>query len=91
MDQSKYLHTYRNAQWLATIKAGFACTVLGLYTNIPILFGFSPKLEIWYSVDAGMEARPPGAVPVGVLVVPGGVDEIVVVGGGVAEPGKHCE
>ena len=40
-----------------------------------------------------MELKPPGAVPVGVLVVPGGteVEGAVEVGGGVAAPGKHWE
>lgn len=58
-----------------------------------MLLGFEPKLEIWKSVDAGMELSPPGALPVGVEVVPGGADVegAVDVGGGVAWPGRHWE
>ena len=56
---------------------------------MPMLFGFEPKSVIWWSVDAGMELSPGGALPVGVegAVVEGIVD----VGAGVAWPGRHCE
>ena len=79
----------RDVQWLATISAGLAATFFGLYTNMPMLFGFEPKSVIWWSVDAGMELSPGGALPVGVegAVVEGVVD----VGAGVAWPGRHCE
>jgi hypothetical protein len=55
------------------------------------LLGFVPKLLNWYNVDAGMEARPVGAVPVAVevwlgwLTVVGGTDA----GAEEAAPGKH--
>lgn len=68
-----------------------AATFFGLYTNMPMLFGFEPKLLIWKSVDAGMVLSPGGALPVGVEVVPGGADDAgaVDVGAGVASPGRH--
>lgn len=57
---------------------------------MPMLFGLVPKLVIWCSVEAGMDERPVGAVPVPVLVVPGGTTVEVGEGGAVdAEPGKH--
>ncbi len=45
------------------MSGGFVATRAGLYTNMPMLFGFAPKFVIWCSVDAGIELRPG---PVGV-------------------------
>lgn len=78
------------AQWLATMSGGFAATRAGLYTNMPMLFGFVPKFVIWWSVDAGIELRP-GAVGVVGAGPAGDVGAGAEVGAGAAAPGWHCE
>ena len=54
------------------------------------LLVFVPKPVIWCKVEAGIELKPGGALPVGMLDEPGGVvTGTVDVGGGVAAPGRH--
>jgi hypothetical protein len=55
---------------------------------MPTLLGLVPKLVIWNSVDAGMELRPVGALPV---TVEAGVDVAGRLVVGAAVPGMHCE
>lgn len=83
--------TNDDVQWLATMRAGLAATLAGLYTNICTLFGFGPKFDICVSFDAGMDESPVGALLV--EVVPGTVvaGTVVVGAGAGAAPGWHCE